>query len=101
MNRAAGQAGCTRGVRPDPLRDAIGLTMHHANIAVIDAQSFGANLRHRGLEALAQRRTAGDELDLAGGIDACLCAVGGTASTFLQKKGDPRSYGLSLRTAVF
>ena len=36
---------------------------------VVDAERFGANLRHRGLEALPQRRAAGDQFDRAGRID--------------------------------
>jgi hypothetical protein len=57
--------GRARGVRTDSVSDAIGLAVSDAHAAVVDAQSLGAYLRHHGLEALAERGTAGDELDHA------------------------------------
>ena len=37
--------------------------------AIIDAERVGANLRDHGLDALADRSRAGDDLDRAAGVD--------------------------------
>ena len=45
--------------------DAVGLAVRHAHIGVMDAERVGADLRHRGFDALADRGHAGDDFDLA------------------------------------
>ena len=56
-------------MRSDAVGDAVGLAVGDAHAAVVDPQHLGANLCHHGLEALAERGAAGDELDRAGGVD--------------------------------
>ena len=66
---AAGHHRGPRGVRPDPVLDAVGLAEHDAHPAVIDPQRLGADLRHCRGDALPDRRPAGHQFDRAGRID--------------------------------
>ena len=67
----------------------VGLAVNDPHAAVIDAERLGADLRHGGLEALAERGAAGDQLDRAGAVDRNLGIVGRPAPALLQKDRDP------------
>ena len=54
--------------------------------AVIDAERIGADLRHRGLEALPDRGAAGDQLDRARRIDRRCCALSDGPSPLFSTK---------------
>ena len=54
-------------------------------LPVVDAERVGADLRHHGLEALAERGAAGDHLDHAGGVDLDAHAVGGPEPALLDE----------------
>ena len=88
--------GRARGMRADAVGDAVGLAVGHAHAPVVDAQNLGADLRHHGLEALAERGAAGDELDRARAIDLDPHAVGRPEPALLdehRKAGTDRLAG--------
>src|ERR1700683_732826 len=95
MHRAAGEAGRPRRMRPDAVLDQVGLAMNDAHAAIVDAEGLGADLRHDGLETLAERGAAGDQLHRAGAVDRDLGIVGRAAPAFLQEDGDARAYRLA------
>ena len=63
--------------------------MDDADTAIIGAERLGADLRHDGLEALADRGAAGDDFDMAGRIDEDLGAVRRAEPAFLEKHRKP------------
>ncbi len=77
--------GGARGMRADAELDAVGLAVGDAHAPVVDAQHLGADLRHHGLEALAERGAAGDELDHARGVDLDPHAVGRAEPALLDE----------------
>ena len=77
-----------RGVRADAEGDAVGLAVDHAAVLVIDAERVGGDLRHDGLEALAERGAAGDDFDHAGRVDGNFHAVGRTEPALFDEHGD-------------
>ena len=72
-------------MRADPEFDPVGLAVGDAHAPVIDAQRLGADLRHHGLEALAERGAAGDQLDRARGVDLDAHAVGQAEPALLDE----------------
>ncbi len=56
--------------------------------SIVDADHLGGDLRHHGLEALAERGAAGDHLDGAGGVDRDPDAVGRPEPALLHEHGD-------------
>src|SRR6516164_11737520 len=60
----------------------------HPHPAVVEPQRIGADLRHRGGETLADRRTASHQLDRAGGIDGDPGAVHWSKPAFLDEDRD-------------
>ena len=72
-------------MRADAVFDPVGAALDHAHPAVIDAERVGADLRDDGLEALAERRAAGDDLDRAGGLDRDPHAVARAQPALLDK----------------
>ncbi len=82
-----GHHGGARRVRADAEGDAVGLAVGHPHLAIIDADPFGADLRHHGLEALADRRAARDQLDRARRVDLDVHAIGGTEAALLDEHG--------------
>ena len=75
-------------MRPDAVIDQVGVAMDDPHLAIIDAERLGADLRHRGLEALAERGAAGDQFDRAAAVDRDLGIVGRAAPALLQEDGD-------------
>ena len=54
----------------------------------VGAEHLGGDLRHHGLEALPDRGAAGDDLDLARGVDLDAHAVGRTQARLLDEHGE-------------
>src|SRR4051812_32188231 len=82
-------------MRADAIGDAISLTVGDTYAPVVDSQHLGADLRHHGLEALAERRAAGDELDRARGVDLDPHAIRGAQATLLHEHRKPGADGFS------
>ena len=81
-----------RGVGADAVLDAIRLPRHHLHPPVVGPQRIGADLRHRGGETLADRRTASHQLDRAGGIDGDPGAVHWSKPAFLDEDRESAPY---------
>ncbi len=79
-------------MRADAVGNAVGLAVHDADAPIIDAKRLGADLRHRRLEALADRGAAGDDLDGAAGVDRNPRAVGRSAAAFFDEQCDAGAY---------
>ena len=75
MHGAAGQHGGARRMRADAVIDAVGLAVDDAHAPVVDAERLGADLRHGGLETLAERGAAGDQLDRAAAVSTEILAL--------------------------
>ena len=75
-------------MRADAIGDAVGLAVDHAAMLVIDAERIGGDLRHHGLETLAERGAAGDDLDHARCVDGNFHAVGRTKPALFDEHGD-------------
>ena len=80
-----GHHGGARGMRADAKGDLVGLAVDDADAAVVDAERLRADLRDHGLEALAERRAAGDDLHDARRVDGNLHAVGGAEPALLHE----------------
>jgi hypothetical protein len=85
MGCRRGHHGGARGMGADAERNAVGLAMNDAAAPVVDAKRVGGNLRHHGLESLAERGAPGQDLDRAGGIDRNSHAVGRTEPALLDE----------------
>ena len=55
---------------------------------IVGAEHLGRDLRHHRLEALPDRRAAGDDLDRAGGVDLDAHAVGRAEARLLDEHGE-------------
>lgn len=88
MRRVARHDRGARGVGADAVLDAIRLSRYHPHPAVVEAQRIGTDLRHRGGEPLADRRTASHQLDHAGGIYGDPGAVHWSKPAFLDEDRD-------------
>ena len=86
-----------RGVRADAMLDAVGLAVNDAHLLHVGAEHFGSDLSHHGLEALPDRRAAGDDLDLARGVDLNAHAVGRTEPRLLDEHREADADHLALR----
>ena len=64
---------------------AVGLAVYDINCLVIDAERIGADLRHRGFDALTDGSDAGDELDIAIRLYFDADGVGGPKSALLDE----------------
>ena len=73
----------------DAERDLVGLPVDHADLAVVNAERFGANLRDHGFEALSDRGAAGDDLHDARRIDGDFRPVGRAKPTLLHEHRKP------------
>ncbi len=71
--------------RTHAIGDAIGLAVHDADAAVVDAERIGANLRDHRLDPLPDRGGAGDNLDGARRIDRDPNAVERTEAALLHE----------------
>ena len=78
-----------RSVRADAEGDAVGLAVDHAALLVIDAERVGGNLRHHGLEALAERGAAGHDFDRAGRVDRNFTPSAGPSPLFSMNMATP------------
>src|SRR6185295_12260369 len=87
-------------VRPDAVRDAIGLPMNDANLGVVDAERIGADLRHHRLETLAERSAAGDDFNLTRGRDGDSHSVLRAEPALLDEHGKPRADRLTRTPAL-
>src|ERR1700754_2251083 len=76
-------------MRSDAIGDAVSLTVGDTYAPVVDPQHLRADLRHHGLEALAERRAAGDELDRARGVDLDPHAIRRAQATLPHKHRNP------------
>ena len=83
----AAHHGDARGKSAHASVDAVGLPVHDADGAVIDAERIGADLRHRRLHALAERGDAGDHFDGAVGGNFDAHGVEGAEAAFLHEHG--------------
>ena len=101
MHRAAGEHGRARRMRADAVVDQVGLAVDHAHALVVDAERLGANLRHRRLEALPQRRAAGDQFHRAVGIDLDLGVVARAAAALLHEDRDAGADQFARGAAAF
>src|SRR5205807_9297728 len=81
-------------------RDAVGLTVNDAAAPVIDTEGVGGNLRHHRLKPLAERSTAGDDIDHPGRIDGNSHAVGRAEPALLDKHRKPDADKFALRFAL-
>ena len=75
-------------MRADAVSDAVGLAVDDAAAPVVDAERVGGDLRHDGLETLAERGAAGDDFDRAGLVDGNLHAVGRPEPALLDEHRD-------------
>jgi hypothetical protein len=82
-------------MRADAVGDAVGLAVGHAHASVVEPQGLGANLRHHGLEALAERCAAGDELDHPRRVDLDPHTVGRTEPALLHEHGEAGTHRLA------
>jgi hypothetical protein len=73
-------------VRADAETNALGLPMHDAHTAVVDAERLGTDLRHRGLEALTDRGAAGHHFHVAPLVHRDECIVRRTLAALLKKQ---------------
>ena len=76
------------------------MAVDHPHAPVIDAERLGADLRHRRLEPLAERRAAGYHLDVAVGVDGDPRPVGGAAPALLDEHADAGADQLAVRPAA-
>src|SRR4051794_3099494 len=86
-------------MRADALRDTVGLAMHHAHPAIVDAKRVSADLRHHGLKTLAERGAAGDQLDLARRLDRDANGVTRSEAALLHEHREPCAHRFTSVTA--
>src|ERR1700739_1937161 len=99
MRRRAGHDGGARGMRADPVLDLIGAPMDDTDAPIIDAQGLGANLSDDRLEALADRRAAGDDLDHTIGTDADADTIGWAKPALFDEQRQPGADCFALSAA--
>src|SRR6185437_16300431 len=92
----AAHHGDTRGEGAHAAGDAVGLAVHDVDGLVGGAERLGTDLRHHGLDALADRGVAGDDLD-AVLFDLDADRVERTEPALLDEHGDTGADLLALR----
>ena len=87
-------------MRADAVGNPVGLSVHHRDAAIVDAEGGSADLRHSGLEPLPHRGAAGDDFDRAVRVHRDSGAVGRAAPAFLEEGRDAGADQLARSSAA-
>ena len=86
--RLAGHDRDARSKGAEPILDAVGAAVGHADFVVVNAKCVGADLRDDGLDALSNRGRTGNHLHIARSVDGDFHLVERTEPAFFHKQRD-------------